>query len=144
MTAWKYRIVPLAALMLAALAAPDGIPHGLEAPGDHARRHRATETTRMEPQDLGASVSFLRSVPPVSGFHYGLLAAGPSLDARAPSVDDLVTRVAGYAMRYGSQLGAVVAEEEYTQWIERVPGTATVPGLGATRRAGRVGARGRL
>jgi len=65
---------------------------------------------------------------------FAALTAGLPVRARAPSLDDIVGRVATYAMGYGSQLGAVVAEEQYTQWIERVPGTATVPALGATRR----------
>jgi hypothetical protein len=63
-----------------------------------------------------------------------LVAAAPLRAADEPSLDTVIKRVAAYVAAYGPQLANIVAEEQYTQWIETEPGTIVVPGLGRTRR----------
>jgi hypothetical protein len=63
-----------------------------------------------------------------------LVVAAPLRAADEPSLDTVVKRVAAYVASYGPQLANIVAEEQYSQWIETEPGTIVVPGLGRTRR----------
>ena len=53
--------------------------------------------------------------------------------AEEPSLDQVVKRVAAYVTAYGPQLATIVAEEQYTQWVETEPGTIVVPGIGRRR-----------
>jgi hypothetical protein len=57
-----------------------------------------------------------------------------ALASQAPSLGEVIKRVTVYAEHYGPRLASIVAEEHYTQWVERESGTAGDSSLGDERR----------